>query len=214
MTYSLAIPRSYSGSEITVEFSRNGDRFAHRVNWRSTEGIVSTLLKSAEGDDSQAWPPSPPLQQCHPQELPHGLRTIMGVGRAGRSHWSLVVEAHPDNVTDWTSTGSQLVFDVACRCPQEGWLGSTYEVASEANATVGEECGYVEWQLGGEIWRLETIPPFVGSSRQDQPFPSRMSHQGQRLSIAALQVPAPQYPATIRWKYRLYMASPGAGHVP
>ncbi|MFM8635946.1 MAG: hypothetical protein ACKOEX_14250 [Planctomycetia bacterium] len=106
---------------VTVRFTWMGDRWSHEVSvgeghvWRSVEGP-----RAADGDDR--WPASPVLVELSPIETASGP-AILGVGRAGRSHFSASIGAdpiHPGHVR----------FEIACRVAEPpAWLGSTYHAA-------------------------------------------------------------------------------------
>lgn len=119
--------RSARGQEsLELRFRQHGDRQGHSLAW-VREGQSTTMLESLEGDDQSAWPPSPPLQQLSIEQRETGDVALL-VGMAGKSHWSLSVEALPDGA---------LRFEAACRLsPAEAqlpaharWLGSTYRIA-------------------------------------------------------------------------------------
>ncbi|MFM1902197.1 MAG: hypothetical protein RLZZ440_97 [Planctomycetota bacterium] len=109
-----------------VVFRRAGDRWEHELRlaggrvWRSVEG-------PAHGADPR-WPASPAIVEVS-RVATAGATVLLGVGRAGRSHYSISVAAaehEPDT----------LLFDVACRIQEPaGWLGSTY-----ADPASGEAC--------------------------------------------------------------------------
>jgi len=103
---------------MSVRFTWLEDRWAHdilvgrTVCWQSVEG------PDADGGDPR-WPASPvfvELSRLHTARGP----VLLGVGRAGRSHFSASIEAdpaHPD----------RLRFEVACRVQElPARLGSTY----------------------------------------------------------------------------------------
>lgn len=81
--------------------------------WRSREGA------DGPGDDPR-WPASPALVEV--SLVAAGARpAVLGVGVAGRSHFSLSVVACPDRP-------DTLLFEAAARIVEPGgWLGSTYE---------------------------------------------------------------------------------------
>lgn len=117
-----------------VEFSWSQDRYRHRFV-ESASGKL--LAESVEGDPLQPWPPSPPIQQLSAETI-DGRLVLLGVGSAGRSHWSLSVESiEQEGVVAFR-------FDVACRCPTKAdVLGSCYQgsygvrvVASEGECRV------------------------------------------------------------------------------
>ena len=109
-----------SAAGLRLQFARSGDRFVHQVLWLDTAGNEHLLLTTAEGDDTNPWPPSPPLQDLHLESRGGGATVALAVGMAGRSHWSLSVEALP---------AGELRFDVACRTiDPPGPLGSSYHL--------------------------------------------------------------------------------------
>ncbi len=115
---SAPIRLSLPDNSLHVEFRWRGDRFVH-------EFVLAdgSRVGSIEGDADQVWPPSPPVQQLS-RELIGQSYVIMGVGAAGRSHWSLSVEINDE------AESPALKFDFACRSkstPQ--WLGSSYQNA-------------------------------------------------------------------------------------
>ena len=104
---------------VTVTFTWATDRWSHRVTlrggsaWDSVEGS-----RPEDGDDR--WPASPVLVELSQLQTAHGP-AILGVGLAGRSHFSASIGAdphHPDRVR----------FEIACRCNEPPvWLGSCYD---------------------------------------------------------------------------------------
>lgn len=109
-------------TEIVFEWA--GDRWRHRVR-SLAGGAERTVVASLEGGAAAAaesdprWPASPVIV-----ELMAGPVTpapaLLGVGAAGRSHFSLAVTAHPMLV-------DAVLVEVACRVHEApGRLGSTY----------------------------------------------------------------------------------------
>lgn len=121
MDLSLEIAVAEGALRVTFEFFK--DRYAHRVDLIA-DGTVLPLVTSCEGDEYDAWPASPPIQQLTLHQHPgSGERFLLGVGMAGQSHWSLSVETDPAEPA--------LIWDVACRVsPPVRWLGSTYRLCS------------------------------------------------------------------------------------
>ena len=114
---------SISAGALHVEFQRLADRYAHQIIYSPAGSISPMTWASQEGTFRDAWPPSPPLQTLHLETRPDGSQTIMLIGMAGRSHWSMSVEA---------VTKDRLYFDVACRISESPvWLGSTYHCANQ-----------------------------------------------------------------------------------
>lgn len=95
-----------SAHGVGVHFWREADRFRHQVTLDASAG-QRLWLASVEGAADDIWPPSPPLQELHLEQRPGGIQVALLVGRAGRAHWSLSVEADGSRGT--------LLFDVACR---------------------------------------------------------------------------------------------------
>jgi len=105
---------------LRVEFYRVADRYAHRIVHQQAPGV----LQSVEGDADDVWPPSPPLQQLSLEEH-SGSAIALLLGMAGKSHWSMSVEAKEQ----------QLLFDVACRLSGEHpRLSSTYQASNSDKA--------------------------------------------------------------------------------
>lgn len=110
-----------AANATVVAFERMGDRWRHVV---SSEG--APILESVEGglppDDDPRWPASPALTEVS-SATAGGRPVILGVGRAGRSHFSVSITVHP-------ARPDTLLFDVACRIQEAPtWLGSTYRAA-------------------------------------------------------------------------------------
>ena len=112
---------------VTVTFHWIGDRWTHAVEiegcglWRSVEG------PRADGNDR--WPASPVLVELAPLETAHGL-TVLGVGLAGRSHFSASIGPAPGE-------HGRVRFEIACRVVEPPiWLGSTYTGSGKPDAEV------------------------------------------------------------------------------
>ncbi len=116
---------------LRVRFRWNVDRFVHTF----FHGGVA-VADSVDGDGDQPWPPSPPLQQLSLETL-DGRDVILGVGAAGKSHWSVSVEPIRDD-----SGAAGLKFDWACRTSTpEADLGTLYKLADGSQPT---RIGFVE----------------------------------------------------------------------
>lgn len=105
---------------IEVVFRWTGDRWAHRVVCHGDR--EAAVWESVEGDGSESWPASPAVTELAPAP---GTPAIVGVGRAGRSHFSVCFRpASPENSGSRTE---ELVVEAACRIHETPtWLGSTY----------------------------------------------------------------------------------------
>ncbi len=103
-------------SDLRVEFCWRDDRFVQRL----FVGDAHPLGNSVEGSADEQWPPSPPIQQLSLETI-NGKSVILGVGAAGKNHWSISVETFADD----HATGMK--FDLACRRTSDPiYLGSTY----------------------------------------------------------------------------------------
>jgi hypothetical protein len=112
---------------LRIDFRWQGDRFVQSLFIEGKD--VGT---SIEGDADDAWPPSPPLQQLSLQEI-NGALVILGVGAAGRGHWSISVEVEQD------ADAHFIRFDVACRSnDQPKFLGSTYRLGDSVEVHSSE----------------------------------------------------------------------------
>jgi hypothetical protein len=74
------------GDRVELAFEWEGDRYQSVLTCHR-QGRSVTLFQTREGSPADAWPPSPPLQQLHSQEI-DGRPTVLAVGMAGSTHWS------------------------------------------------------------------------------------------------------------------------------
>ncbi len=115
--FELAVEKS--DCRLRVIYHRDGDRYSHQVELICGDRTV-VICQSIEGNDHDAWPLSPPIQQLHLEDQANG-RVILGVGLAGKSHWSVSNEAKSDTAA--------LRFDWACRYgSDQASLGTTYRL--------------------------------------------------------------------------------------
>ncbi len=116
---------------VEIVFSWCGDRWSHAIHfpghadadtWQSVEG------PEEPGGDA-AWPVSPVIVELSP--VPSAA-AVVGVGRAGRSHFSVSFTAKPASSFP-AGSGSHLFVECACRIQEPpGWLGSTYQKVGSA----------------------------------------------------------------------------------
>ena len=82
-----------SRGTLRVRFFQSGDRYCHAIDLVDGDS-TRTLLESVEGDDTDLWPPSPPMQHLNvswiASEAEH-RHVAMLVGGAGSSNWSMCV---------------------------------------------------------------------------------------------------------------------------
>lgn len=119
-------PLTLTIGPVTVVFTWSGDRWSHRVTvgdaaWESVEGP-----RAEDGDER--WPASPVLVELSRIDTSHGP-AILGVGLAGRSHFSASIAPDP-------AAADRARFEIACRYNEPPtWLGSTYRAGAQT-ATV------------------------------------------------------------------------------
>jgi len=146
-----------------VVFLRERDRWRHVVNV-----AVGARFESVEGPWNTAtdprWPASPALTEVSLVGAA-GRPAIVGLGLAGRSHFSVSITAHPDRP-------DTLLFEVACRIQEPpGWLGSTYRAADggsvqAAPQAVGTDLPRtVQWSYAVGPDGLVPLPTAAGPRR-------------------------------------------------
>ncbi len=112
------------GGLLTIEFTWHVDRYTHVI--RSAE---SEVLASVEGGGDDAWPTSPPIQQLSLETI-DGRDVLLGVGAAGRGHWSISVRGTRRDHLD------ALRIELACRSKANPVnCRSTYDLASTQPGT-------------------------------------------------------------------------------
>lgn len=161
----LRAPVSLTLGRTALRFSWQDDRWVHEIllpdgtRWHSVEGA------SAAGGDPR-WPASPVLVELSRLEGPHGP-ALVGVGLAGRSHFSASVGPDPLHA-------DRIRFECACRVaePPE-WLGSTYAgpggvVRVVPAGAAGRPPATVQWGYGVGP---EGVLPLAGSRLAATPPP-------------------------------------------
>jgi hypothetical protein len=93
---------------LSVEAHRIGDRFDWRILWEPLSALAIPLLQSVPSTKETAWPAFPPLQELA-QECHSDMEVLLGVGMAGRSHWSVSIDCRQQ------AQQPAIVFDFACR---------------------------------------------------------------------------------------------------
>ena len=120
-----------------VVFKKLADRWSHRFEL-ITPGKSVLVATSIEGTPDNDWPPSQPLQEISQTDL-NGQHVLLGVGMAGRSHWSLSCSHEPD-ANDGTES---ILIELAClvKAPRAGWLGSSYQLGPDVTVRTGNDDG-------------------------------------------------------------------------
>ena len=181
---------SLSSGLIEVVFHWQIDRWIHSLHACQPDGSrgpACWLTAPPRPDDDPQWPSSPPLVELADVHGPHST-ALVGVGRAGTSHYSASITSQPDG---------GICFEIACRLRADrGWLGSTYLACPE----------------GGQP-RL-TIEPLASHGRQA--FTDTKTALGQDGPLLQI-VPAaagddsagrPSKGSTIQWGYRVVVSKP------
>lgn len=123
---------------IRLVFEKTDDRWKH--SWIARTGPTEQMiLTSVEGTPEQNWPPSPPLQDINQHSLDSG-DAVLGVGMAGKSHWSASYTVESD--TDSPQLVS-IKSDLAClqnRASHQSMIGSEYEIDSAWEVKSANEC--------------------------------------------------------------------------
>jgi hypothetical protein len=171
-----------TSANLSVEFTRRGDRFAHRVLAADADDWVG-LLESLEGAADDDWPASPPWQEVHCEQRVGGVQVALAVGKAGKSHWSASFEL---------DAAGSLTVDVACRAaaaPRR--LCSTYLL----HGPFAIEAPHGAARLAGR-WLLQPGADEAASRIE-------LGDSARSWSIGPMFDPAGDWPRTIRWKYLL-----------
>lgn len=181
-----AIGPDATGLRTSMEW-RN-DRFAHVVDWIAGEQVFR-LLESVEGTAKDFWPPSPALQDLSVEQRTQSRQVGVMVGMAGNSHWSMSMEN--DHLQ------RSLLFDVACRVADEeaGSLGTTYR-SSVPVKIVDPIQKIAELSIAGRTCRIKIES--TGRGELDD-----LEIDGNLIKITPTETPV-SWPATVRWKYRLF----------
>ena len=143
-----------AGRSFRIEFHWQQDRFEQRLFFNDLQ-----IGHSIEGDSDEPWPTSPPLQQLSLEQIDNEM-VVLGVGSAGRAHWSISVEV---------DSGEQfaLKFDVACRSHQmPKFLGSRYELPANIElASLNDSLAVERIENDGKITTTCAAPPELGTTQ-------------------------------------------------
>ena len=114
----LHVPFSLAAGPLSLTFEWRHDRWGHTVAVGGR--IVAASVEDSDDDAGDPrWPASPVLTEVMPTTAA-GRPAIVGVGLAGRSHFSASFTPHP-------TLADGVLVEVACRVQEPpGRLGSTY----------------------------------------------------------------------------------------
>jgi hypothetical protein len=128
-------PVTLTAGSLTIAFDRRHDRWGHTVAVAGQ--IVAESVESPEdGAEDPCWPASPVLTEVMPTEAA-GRPAVVGVGLAGRSHFSASFTPHP-------TLADGVLVEIACRVQEQpGRLGSTYR-AVDGRLVRAVPCGQAD----------------------------------------------------------------------
>lgn len=166
---------------------------SHSEPVRKGESLAITILNSVEGDSNEDWPPSPPIQEIEPHCRDMKANAVLGVGRAGKSHWSA-------SFAPRIASPYEIQIELAClvgihHSTKLIPLSSCYSISAEIEALRSEsETGSI--RLLGLGFELE-ISPLGGDN-----WNSELHLDGKQLLIHPTRILSePRKPT--RWGYRV-----------
>lgn len=170
--YSLSCAGS-NGSTLQLDFRRVGDRFVQSIRRIGSDGKYLAAWDGVQQPEAELWPASPPIQELSLETI-DGRDVLLGVGRAGKCHWSVSIE------TVEIESAAAFRFDIACRCPEPPqWLGSTYQPSPETDESAGLRALKV-------LAQEDTAVAIDGSQIRIEPTAKPRS-----------------WPGTVRWRYAI-----------
>jgi hypothetical protein len=181
--------------DLSVEANRIGDRFDWRILWEPLSASALPLLQSVPSPIDTAWPPFPPLQELA-QESHSDTEVLLGVGMAGKSHWSVSVDRRQP------PHQPAMVFDFACRLSgSPAFLGACWMLGEGLHAIPPASLN-LPWLLRRNATTIATLTPDNHTSlrlegNQVQLIPN--------LGTGGIQ-------GTVRWGFRI--ARPEASQSP
>lgn len=112
-------PFTLASGSVEIAFMWAGDRWTHRITTR-TAGTWQSVEGPRAEDGDPRWPASPVLVELSTLATAGGP-AILGVGLAGRSHFSASIAPDPEDP-------DRIRFEIACRFNEPPvWLGTTYQ---------------------------------------------------------------------------------------
>ena len=192
-----------AGELLRVRFGWWQDRLEHRLEICAERSAPpgELVLQSCEAGDQAEWPYSPALQQLDTCQLSAGRSGLVAVGMAGTSHWSLAVECRED----------QLAFDVACRVNQPPRrLMSSYMAPKAVNTLLRGNTMALAVGLATATAPAQAAPDrcerVIELTADNATSTLAWYDAERRVEVSPLRLPD-QFPATVRWGYRLMWMS-------
>ena len=132
MSETLTIELGKLGLSFSKSKVKSFDRWSH--NWffqNASDHDSQPILTSTEGTPEDDWPACPPMQDVSRHELESG-GAILGVGMAGKSHWSASYSIEAVGESHFIKSDlACLQKQIAPRCGDSFQFGSTYELSSD-----------------------------------------------------------------------------------
>lgn len=168
---------------LSTSFRWDAGRYRHGITLRRVDGEIVDHWEDEVQSNEEDWPASPPIQQLSLETI-QGAAALLGVGQAGKSHWSISVEAIRCDAQP------ALKFDIACRCrARPSWLGSSYSRSVE-------------------------MPGSRPSLKLNRLATTRCSDGAMLVASCEIdQTVVKKYPATFRWGYLVAVASEGQSSI-
>ncbi len=188
-THELAAPASGT-PRLVLRFWEFDGQLAPALVLESSPG-PTVLLHSVQSPAPS--PASPPLQQLH-SECREQSNLLLGVGQAGRNHWSASCEAQIDQ--------PRIEMQIACRVNEAGdWLGSTWQTGQSlagdpADDPEGTRSDQIIWPLGDQEFRILASPGTTIAGPDSK---------GHIRVEPAESIPDP-LPATLQWRYAFQLS--------
>lgn len=190
------------GTGMRVMFEWCGDRFRHSI-FAVRMGKPKLMVESLEGDSTEAWPSSPPVQQLHLQPNPSGREMLLLTGMAGKSYWSGSITTSSD--LRWTRVG--LHFACRHRMPPD-WLGVTYRIADGVHAEASRQGSGTLLHVG-ESLTYELYPSaIVTSLATENTLTSSIELSEDIIRVAATVTPPTTTATTKQWAYEWQLTRP------
>lgn len=176
----LASSAGHESLRLEVRFFWENNRFRHTIALCDSHGVAVDSWCDASDADETAWPLSAPIQQLSREEI-NGQMTLLGVGQAGVSHWSVCVEPCQRN----HMPGFR--FDFACRVKQPPqWLGSTYQI---------------EDQDASHATRTSRLTLHLDANDE---FTASQTHAQRQVALVSDAGTPAAAPKTYRWSYVIH----------
>ena len=193
--------------QVSLRVVLAGSRLGHQIRVGPAGSETQQLLLESV-ETAEDPPPGPPLQNWHHESRATG-DVLLGVGQAGRNHWSASVEAPRGNGP------VALEFQLACRINQPvSWLGSGYRFHQpsaddlwqfdEAALSENENTADSDHAPDSLIWQGD-----AGTAIRLVPLPPASLVLDSGIAGIRIEAGVPDQaspPLTIQWQYRIEWA--------